>query len=56
MLGLERQSGAVFVDVPRLTGDAPIEEVPGVELNPWLGRDYVQRPATPRFGKVCRVH
>src|SRR5712675_1255233 len=56
MLRLEGQSVAVLIDVPCLAGDAAVEKVPGIELDPWLGRENVQRPPRRRLGDVRRVN
>src|SRR6266404_8024136 len=56
MLRLEGQSVAVPIDVPCLAGDAAVEKVPGIELDPWLGRENVQCAPRRRLGDVRRVN
>src|SRR6266550_4317675 len=55
MLRLESESVTILIDAPRLAGDCPVEKVPGIKLDPWLGREDVQCAPRRRLGDVRRV-
>ena len=49
MLRLEAEAAPLLVGPARLAADAPVEEVPRVELHPWLGRQDLEHPAASRL-------
>jgi hypothetical protein len=56
MLRLERYSVPETIDSACFPGDAAVEKIAGIELQPWLGCENVQRSSRRRLRDMRREH